>query len=357
METLSFRTLFSVLAVSIVSSACCTNQCAQETPSSHGWPIDPPGQTRSIGNSIAEFMNYDGLRLHAGIDILAPDRGHSNAPSVIATTSGRLRCEQDFCIVEGDNGLVYQYVHIHFQDFPEVVILSNNGGEIRAGERLGQINVFLQEPHFSHLHYQVECGDVYLDPLQGMTPKTDSFQPVVQSIGFAKNKNAGDDSGWDEFAGRNGNACGGEVTVVSGSVDIIAKVIDRFEVPNESGCGPDSTIGIRQIRWAVCPMDNPNCNEWKGHLLFDKMPKSWHDRDDPAPAAIFSRASPFESEFGYCREDPSFMVVTNSKDGKPDPAGFWDTTKWRNGIYSVSVEAVDYFNLEGRLDQPVCVQN
>jgi hypothetical protein len=97
------------------------------------------------------------------------------------------------------------------------------------------------------------------------------------------------------------------------------------------------------------------------------MPNTWGTANNSADRAIAEKATtsfystnpPGESDSDYCKPTWLHAIVTNFKNGDPDPDGSWDTTtsSFPDGIYTVGVKAVDLAGNETTYFKKACVQN
>ena len=154
----------------------------------HGWPVEPANSDHPMGNSFGEF--YSDLQ-HVGIDLMELpmyDSGgnvDANAPWVVVTVAGTANTLAD----SGADGNMYNHTHIdptsatdpaeyiyyHLQkgsydaDYKNAF---NNGTAVAAGDEIARI-VRWSSCDFHHLHYQLDDGTDYLNPLADITPNPD----------------------------------------------------------------------------------------------------------------------------------------------------------------------------------------
>jgi hypothetical protein len=336
-----------------------TPSCSQ---GQNSWPISPMGVQHPIGNSFGEFQNFGScldergflmeycVFLHSGIDILGEPAyslsggANPSASQVVVSAGGVVVAiakdegsDINYVAIRDANGVVYRYVHLEYDTYESSIVLGNN---IPAGTPIAKLFKW-DECDYHHLHYEIEEGGLYINPLAGITPHVDSEPPQVGSISFARDDNAGNSDPWDQLAEVDPKGC----TVVRGKVDIIARIHDRDSAgSNHPGT---RTLWVRNVRWRACPESNPNCS-WNDTCSFDTMPTEWHDtKNNAATLAYFSVTDPWQSSSDYCQRTDLYAIVTNSKSDangmpKPDQAGSWDTRTVPDGNYFVSVEAKDF---------------
>ena len=328
-----------------------------------------------IGNSFGEFQDFGScydentslmkycVYYHSGIDILgepACNSGGGENPSasqVMVTVGGLVEdlakheySDINYVAIRDGNGVVYRYMHLDYNTYEPPIVLGNN---VTAGSPIAKL-IKWNQCDYHHLHYEIQDGDHFVNPLAGITPHVDSEPPEVGGILFARDDNEGNSDPWDKLAEVDPKGC----TVVRGKVDIIAQIRDRDSAgSNHPGT---RTLWVHHVRWRACPESNPNCS-WNDTYSFDTMPAEWCDaKNNAATLAYFSVIDPWKSSSVYCQETDLYAIVTNFKNdasgmSRPDRAGSWDTKTVPDGNYFVSVEAKDFAGNTSLPMIPICV--
>ncbi|HSC08597.1 MAG TPA: peptidoglycan DD-metalloendopeptidase family protein [Steroidobacteraceae bacterium] len=323
-----------------------------------GWPLQPNIQDRPIGNTLGEFWMFEPNKpyQHTGIDILAEPFGAPGAQSVIATTGGDVVYWNSSDLtgwgneirVQSADGIVYRYQHLGYESFGAKFMGEYHPGvTVTAGEALAQVAEWSRCITYSHLHYDLlRGGNTYLNPLATIAPADPDGQPPgVQGIWFA-NRSA---PRWSDFAPPSEHAC----AVVKGNVDIISELIDRDDAGSPlPGAGK---VGVYNVRWRVCPKNNPTCTSWNDTHPFAEMPSDWDRGGNAKTVSQFSWTGKWISTSDECSTtvDRGFHIVTGLT------ATGWKTgsPEYPDGSYSVSVEAYDIAGNKSTLSALACVQN
>lgn len=324
----------------------------------HGWPIAPSNSEHPIGNSFGEFQDFGGVYQHTGIDILGTPQFTSSgaqdpsAPWILVTVSGTVNQLSDIAstlyngtTIQGTNGVDYRYWHLQNGSYdPTYVNNFNNGTNVAAGDQIARVVRWTCDYH--HLHYDLESGTNYLDPLADITPNPDPDTPEIDAIEFAQDNS----NPWIQLNPASPGGC----TVVSGQVDIIVKLRDQDNAG--STLAGANTLWVHNLRWRACPETNPNCT-WQDTHAFNNMPTAWGTQGNASSAAYFSNRTPWDSDSNYCATTWIYGVVTNFVGGAPNANGNWDTTTVADGSYTISVEATDFAGNVTTYSTRVCVQN
>lgn len=327
----------------------------------HGWPVEPANVDHPMGNSFGEFYYRTHIQ-HVGIDLMelpkydASDNVDPTAPWVVVTVAGDVdrlddvaNSSYNFTSIDPtdtSNTSVYWYGHLrHLSYHADYVNASDNGTAVAVGDEIAKI-VRWTECDFHHLHYQLDDGTNYINPLADITPNPDADPPHIEDIHFAQNNS----DPWVPLNPVAAEAC----TVVSGLVDIIAEAGDRDEAG--AALGGLGHLWVYNIRWRVCPDTNPNCG-WENTRPFDTIPHSWYVGGNADTEAQFSTRAPWISNESYCDAGWDYAIVTNYVAGDVNVLGHWDTTAISDGSYSVSVELTDFAGNTTVLNRRACVQN
>ena len=324
----------------------------------HGWPVEATNSDHPLGNSFGEFQDYGGVYKHTGIDILVTPRlnadgtVNASAPQIRATVGGTISQLSDVAstmyngtTIQGTDGTTYRYWHLENGSYDATYVTNfNNGTAISANDQIAQIVRWVCDYH--HLHYDLSSGGNYLNPLADITPKSDAVAPQIDGIFFAQDNS----NPWVQLNPVNAGGC----TVVSGNVDIIAKIRDTDDA-GSTLVGAD-TLWVRNLRWRACPETNANC-AWQDTHDFSSMPTGWGTGGNASTTAYFSNRAPWDSDSDYCKATWNYGVVTNFSGGSPNATGNWTTTGIPDGVYTVSVEATDFTGNKTTASTRACVQN
>jgi len=331
----------------------------------HGWPLSPTTSEHPIGNTMGEFQQYSGGNeyFHDGIDILgtpeenADGTSNSAAPWVRATVAGIVSLLNDNgngsfryngVEITGVDGVTYTYWHLrggtpgsYDVDF---VNHFNNGTYVSANDKIAKLVRWIENYDFHHLHYRLQRGADYINPLANITPNPDPDPPEILQIGITQNNS----DPWVTFNPIAAGAC----TVVNGNADIVAQIHDRDDNASTFGAA-QLTNWVYNIRWRACPDINTNC-AWQLTRAFDTLPSAWAGAE---ARAAFSNRAPWNSDSSYWTNTQLYGIVTNYVAGVPNAAGNWNTAALADGSYSVSVEATDFAGNVSVRNVRACVQN
>ena len=345
------------------------------------WPVSPASSDHPIANTFGELVSFryrddNGnlhplyRKLHEGIDILAIPHGDPYASRVIVTAAGtvsKLDVAPDDnyneVIIRATDGThTYTYIHLEHPPPAALVVAYNNNNNVTVypGEDVGTVrNAFPCE--YDHLHYGVSeiAGGIEkaINPLEKIEPKPDPLRPFIFDVFLARHG----PPRWSTFDPVDNR------TVVSGEVDIVAKVTDRDDAGSTAPAVRN--VGLYDVKWRACPSANPNCG-WNETHRYDEMFSSplsrpWEE--------LFSFKFPGETVTeewtdlkawtwpeGYCPADGSTYMVLRKVSGAPS----WNTRdlvngspKYPDGEYVLSVKALDYAKQEDIYRMNVCVEN
>jgi hypothetical protein len=174
----------------------------------YSWPI----VMNQMGHLIQSFQNYGSTAadsyFHHGVDFVTNNYG----VNVYAVSGGRVVNIQNYSspsalyweiAILDPEGYVWQYHHIDNTTIPAAITAAfnlcvlpksnyaNSCGYIAPGTLIGknvQWTVYTVGNYFHHIHLNIlAAGDVYINPLEFLTPGSDTQAPEIQAIGFLKN--------------------------------------------------------------------------------------------------------------------------------------------------------------------------
>lgn len=320
------RLLVCLLTIQGLSS--CTN-----------WPIEPRGAVHPIGNSGGEFQQYTGSPyFHTGIDIV-DDNPAPNGPYVMTKDAGTVGLSlldaaslyNGLTLSLGDAANSTQkYWHLDFNSITQDVRNADTDGTVLPKRtRVSQL-VGWSACSYHHLHFETCDNGGCAEPVLALNPMSDPNGPVIVDVSFTN------DGSTTVFTS------GFPDTVISGRVDIVARVYDRQFVTATQ----NHKTGILKIQYTVESLSSGLVVKAGSVIDFSTIPA------DSNAAILFRNAAPFDSGSDYCAGEDYYYVVTNVNDA--DPANFsesfaWDTTALANDRYRVEVRAWDhsgnYFSL------------
>jgi hypothetical protein len=254
----------------------------------YGWPVKPFHVQHPVRGFFGDpRITYTGRKqFHFGIDISA-----KNGTAVYATLSGRVYVENEEVVtVVGARGLEFSYWHV----IPTV----RTGQSVTAYRTvIGHI----LKPN-GHVHLSEAHNGVYVNPLRrgALAPFADHTKPIVRSVRV-------------ERAGR---ALMSRL-VVSGSVDLVARVADTTPLPVRRPWF-DMPVVPALVRWRIVGLTH------------------W------AVAADFRRVIPGPSAF----HDYYATWTHQNRPGRAGRYGIylrhgWDSTTVEDGSYTIEVVASD----------------
>lgn len=334
---------------------------ASSAAGQHGWPIEPADQEHPIANNMGDFWVYKNGNpyQHPGLDILAIPHTEPEAPYAVVTVAGKIfhvnKEDQTGRLnevqIDGDDGTRYVYGHLAYGTFLGV-FADDQWRDVRveAGTKIAQIYFWGCDYH--HLHYELRVGTAkFVNPLADVVPNPDGFPPQIEEIHFA-NRNL---ARWSEFvppsptAANDPQAC----TVVKGSVDIVAKLVDRDDAGAPTTMLDAGNVGVYNLRWRVCPESAPNCTAWNDTHTFSEMLTSWTLPANQDTRNQFSSTPNWVTTANECSAsiDDAYRIATDK------PLLPWDTTAQPDGNYTVSIEATDIAGNKTTRTALACVQN
>lgn len=291
-----------------------------------GWPIDNTASEHEIGTSGGEFQSFNAgpAFFHRGIDILDDDAPtgpwvrNTRAGTVSLTTLSAGSLVNGMTMTHSD-GDVYLYWHLDFNSIQQSVLDAEiNGTTLPANSQVAQL-VTWPSCDFHHLHYEIADSIGSMDPAFTVSPRNDTTVPVILDIFFTENATN------IEFPTN-----GAGSSILSGDVDVIAHAYDT-----QLGA---ARTGVLQMSYRVNDTANGALVKAETTIRFQDIPANTN------ASIIYRGSAPFESSSDYCATEDYYYVLTNV-DGSgsiiSDASGLWDTATLANGIYDVSVTAVD----------------
>jgi hypothetical protein len=348
MNSISIKPVILLFAVTTIIMAGCGR-------ATH-WPIDPVNDEHRIANSASEYQKYAGSPyLHRGIDIR--EAPYPGGPSIRAVCESTVDIsESGSSIYHGiiltqsdgssDDGSEYWYWHIEWESIPpDIHDAWDYGTEIADNDILGKI-VAWPACGFHHLHFNRynPDGESY-DPAVYIKPHKDNSSPEVQNIYFCED-------------GTNNYFSGGPAGfVVNGDVDIVAQIRDRLFSANWNAGGHSFNTGVYTIKYTI--------DEAAGdHDLSETFAWFFRIPDGSKASIIYKTAGAYISSSAYCGTEQYFYIVTNQAHTDPmddefTEDGCWDTDSggFPNGLYNVTVTAIDIAGNEGSLTVQAWVNN
>jgi hypothetical protein len=316
--------------------------------SATGWPVFPDSTYHRIGNSYGQYQSYDEYGIppfmHTGIDIMVPE-----STAVYAIKSGYVKSilttgyDTHWRVVVGDSSgfhecEAYMYAHVDSASmFEEAGLLVSQW--VEEGQFLGRVKHFSGTDTivlFDHLHFsRIRSYGLNWDyfgtweyvgnPLDDIDSLYDPEPPVFENaygeqlLAFCEDET---DSYFEE----------GEP--ISGDVDIISRVYDRYN-------HPDWKLTPYRIEYRIegeAPID------WTNSVCFTFEEGPYGSEVQNAVGVIYQNDSVCDSRADY-NYRWYFINVTNT-DGdslleSSDAAHSWETANGQNGVYRVHVRAHD----------------
>jgi hypothetical protein len=202
-----------------------------------------------------------------------------------------------------------------------------------------------------------------VNPLREIGPEPDGQKPFIAGVHLVK-RGSSPPSVFDGV-----NSCPPvsntvDMAGVSGTVDIVVEVSDMDDAGSPASAA--GNLGIYDLKWRACATSDPDC-DWNDTHTYDDMPANWSAYNDATIGQRFSLVEPFRT----IREEWSDLPDTwigppVSCEALPVPRTFmfaakdgagWNTKKYNNGSYELSVKALDYRQNEAIHKQTVCVNN
>ncbi len=326
------------------------------------WPLAPTNQVHALGNGWGEYQNYGGSPyFHPGIDVMAlTDIGvpcYAVARGWVKawlTTSAGLHWR----LAIADSSLAYRdscegwlYAHLD-PNRPHKAV----GDLVNPGDQIGYL-VYWTVSGFDHTHFarvrdsgatwgrngQADWAFVEA-PLNLVTPNTDAAIPILETAITGS-----------KFAYcRNNTSTYLSYTNLSGDVDIVARIYDKFGV-TIPGHEIWERLNPYKIQYAIHPPGGsaPRTLSFLfGHFL------PWDDVS--LVNTVFKDDATCNTQGDYSNR-AYYYIVTNT-DGDStlevrDTSGTWRTRNYPNGQYWVVVYASDQYGTTTPDSQLVTVNN
>jgi hypothetical protein len=333
------------------------------------WPHQAPGasrrETRELVESlfvINDFSLYqaDGngsySYFHGGLDVVLP-RG----TPIYALEDGWVKGIVQSTIVIGaaeDAKPAFGWAYTHLEDFQFGV-----GDFVKTGERIAQVG----EHALEHLHLdRVFSEGEHWPDWKYICPPYDHFEfvdedPPVITAPFAFFENDAGETTPARFERKNEK----DQTVVRGSVDIVVGMRDPGLYAHSKENGFGDRLGVARIDYRI-----RGRGVREGRASFDfreiRFKKGYEDRTYSTAIAhtVFKHWTLLETEGRTGHEALSYYVVTNHPtEGRVRELSSlhrdhaWDTTKVPDGVYEITVTAVDWKGNETTESTSVEVEN
>ncbi|MCX7995169.1 MAG: hypothetical protein N3A65_05315 [candidate division WOR-3 bacterium] len=305
-----------------------------------GWPLSPQNEPHPLGNNWGEYQYYGSgsAYMHPGIDVMgitvgrpvyAVQRGIVKA---WLTTQAELHWRLAIADsnISNDSVEAWLYAHIDPNQYHK-----NVGDVVNAGDLIGYL-VRWPITGFDHCHFAriKDIGAVWnnadwafvRNPLAIITPIGDTAKPVFENA-----------YGNYKFAICNNNTSTylNPPTIVSGNVDIIAKIYDKTGIPLSQNPVWEKMIPMRISYSIRGPQNVPERLSFlfRGYLYYTSNVNVVYKND-----AVCTTRGDYENRDFY-------FVVTNT-DGdslieSTDANYSWNTTGFPAGNYWIIVTASD----------------
>lgn len=344
------------------------------------WPFAPTDQPHVVSNLLEDWQDFGGQPyFHSGIDIREPAGtlvGSCTAGTVVKVVnykSGSLYWE---VAVRDPAGFIWQYHHLD-----PCCILVSEGSPVFQGQALGKVVTWSESMNgyrYDHIHLNVTRwtyagpvpgpyvdGFVHYNPLRFLTKGSyvDVRPPLNFNLYYAGNESP------SVFAAASDPA----IPLLSGDVDIVARLEDDMTTIGPPPYGQPYTLGVYDLAYQAKGIDTP-CGMGfipKTRLArFDEMPGGAVVRTQDSLLKLVYRpkviAASFSTGTVYDYFDQRyFYTMTNTSKGLLDgPGGFWDTDRndvlggvYPDGRYEVKVFAKDYYGNETVTTDSVFLNN
>ncbi|MBX3292349.1 MAG: hypothetical protein KF881_05575 [Acidobacteria bacterium] len=300
------------------------------------WPYDPPNAKRDIAGTLAEIRGdmepgSDQVWFHNGLDI-AGAYGETarfirdekvlrpNAAELFGTLRELIRMPQlgyiHIRLGRDANGVAFGDERFLFERDAGSRITNvrvRRGTIFKAGEPIGTLNAM------NHVHLIAGRSGNELNALAALDLPgvSDSRPPVIESVElFGEN--------WEPFETPAG---GGRITL-NGKVRVVAAAFDQ-----KDGNPERRKLGIYRAGYEVLTSG--------GQPVFDAVWTLNFLRFPPNDAVRFAYAN--GSRSGATGETRFRYIVTNFVNGDEFREGFLDISTLANGIYTLRVNAADFF--------------
>jgi hypothetical protein len=311
------------------------------------WPLSPQNQVHPLGNGWGEYQNYSSPPapyFHPGIDVMALAVGvpcyavaHGWVKAWLTTDAQwhwRLAiADSSLAFTDSCNG--YLYAHID-STRPHASV----GDEVNPGDQIGYL-VPWPVTGFDHTHHARirDAGSTWgqggqadwtfvENPLNFISPNTDTAKPVIET--------AVSGSKFAYFLNNSSTTL--QYNNLSGDVDIVARIYDRFGVAIP-GHSTWEKINPYKIEYAIHPPGGSSPRTLSflfGHYL------PWNDVN--IVNTVFKNNSPCTTRGDYSNRVYYYIVTNTDGDSTlevQDTSGAWHTKTVANGPYWVVVYASD----------------
>jgi hypothetical protein len=290
------------------------------------WMYQPTNQPGSLGNNYYEYQNYGSSYYHDGIDVLKSTGG----VPVYSVSSGWMTHETAGTMYGGlmigdqyaAGATGWLYWHLPNSTYP-----FNVGDRINEGDYIGDI-AYWSVYNFNRVHFNRVVGTGGLpwnwyssidNPLNYLNPGTDPQTPVIYDavgtdlLAFCVNNTS---------TYRNPNA-------LSGDIDIIAKIGDRF-------WNNQWEIIPYRIEYSIL---SPLVNDQHTAFLFSGLLAP-----DNTINVVYKDDAVCNTGGNYTERNFFFILTNNDGDStveSTDAAGAWHTAGYPSGTYTIRVTAAD----------------
>lgn len=401
-----FATALCVVVMTTFGSAPTRADDGYQPPDSLIWPLrnqDNGEPRRGVWSSFGEWQDFADRWFHSGFDprgvygdtVRVADGGNvwmvANIEDCNAGPTEGHSCR--LYVKSTDGNYVYYYSHLYLgpeSDYTSTARAKienaspkgaasytvNADTDVAAGDTLAYIGDF---PDWNHLHFGIIAVSENYDMVNPLTAFSDrpldDEPPTIDSLEFYE-------AGTPEGSSPQQVVPEGDCDVVSGDLDIVAKMEDTFYSTNPAPVdltGGATSTGVYEARYLVRRADSATPYIDKVWYRFDRMPLScagplrgtdcptsvteqdFFDAtiDRPSGAAHWGGAyasiliSAALSNSSYSTNETYASILTNSW----GVDGSWDTTSTADGLYQVSVEASDHAGNKAARSRFVYVHN
>ena len=313
---------------------------------SYNWPFKPFGKACPVGHVSHSFQHYSGEPyFHHGIDIRMPAN-----TDIFSSTGGKVVNIENYVLgndlyweiaIIDEQGFLWQYHHVDYDSIPKAIFDAyKTGNPIASGTLIGKVvywPVKAYGKNFHHIHVNVlDRNKNYLNPLLFLLPLEDSTEPTIEEIYFTA------DEGSSSLSPRQ----------LSGNVDIIVKAEDKMD--NEP-----YQLTLYKVEYEVESEDKkhklPKTKLWQ----FDRLPGGADKNRDVYTVykkSFYASGRYLSTSGNYYRRE-FYIIATNQISGKVSKSGHWNTTRFPNGDYTVTVHASDFNGNTTSKSIQVTIQN
>lgn len=297
----------------------------------YNWPFKPFGKSCPVGHISHSFQHYSGEPyFHHGIDIRMPAN-----TDVFSSTGGKVVNIENYVsgndlyweiAIVDEQGFLWQYHHVDRSSIPSNIFDAYKTGiAIPSGTLIGQVvywPVTAYGKNFHHIHVNVlDRNKSFVNPLLFLSPLEDSTAPTIENIYFVA------DEGTNALSPNN----------LSGNIDIIVAAEDKMdEQPYQ--------LTVYKIEYEIESEDKkhklPKTKLWQ----FDHLPGGNDINKDVYTVykEYFYSSGDYLSTSGNYYNRKFYIVATNQVSGKVNKNGYWQTSSFPNGKYTVTVHATDF---------------